>query len=103
MGPPLHLVDLVQMHTDFLAARDGFKGPGRVINVDRMRKIALEQRQYIDEDRIGRAHVDNRVLALDGDPDMRLGEFHVQVAALVLCIYGDGDIDVLDGLLPLVG
>ena len=49
------------------------------------------------------AYVDDGVLALDGDAEVAAGELHVQVAALVFAVDGDGHVQVLDGLGPLVG
>lgn len=41
VGPPFHLVDLVEVDGEFLARGSGFKGPGRFVDVDGVRKIAL--------------------------------------------------------------
>lgn len=87
VGPPLHLVDLVEMQADFLAAGDGLEGPGGVVDVDGVGEVAL----------------DDGGLALDGDAQACPGEVDIQVAAFVLCVYGHGDVHVLDGLRPSIG
>lgn len=41
VGPPLELVDLVEVHGDLLAAGDGLEGPGGVVDVDGVGEVAL--------------------------------------------------------------
>lgn len=41
VGPPLELVDLVQVDADLLAGGDRLEGPGGVIDADRVREVAL--------------------------------------------------------------
>ena len=48
-------------------------------------------------------YIYERILALDGGLEVRLGELNIEVAALVLCVDRDGHVHVLDGLRPLVG
>lgn len=51
----------------------------------------------------GHKYVDDGFLALDCNLQVVAREFHVEVAALVFSIDGNGDIEVFDGLGPLVG
>lgn len=41
VGPPLELVDLVQVDADLLAGGDRLEGPGGVIDADGVREVAL--------------------------------------------------------------
>lgn len=51
----------------------------------------------------GRSYVDNGRLALDAHPQRIARDLNVQVLALVFPLNGHGDVEVLDGLVPLVG
>lgn len=87
MLPPFHLVGLVEVDAYLLALGNGFEGPGGVI----------------DEDGSGKVAIDDGVLALDCNPELALGDLHVEVPALVVSRNGNGEIHILDGLGPLVG
>ena len=49
------------------------------------------------------AYIDERFLSLNGDPECVPANLDVQILALVFGINRDGDVHVLDGLLPFVG
>lgn len=49
------------------------------------------------------SYIDEWLLALDACLQRISADFDVQVLALVLCFDADGDVDVLDSLVPLVG
>jgi hypothetical protein len=52
--------------------------------------------------RRGATYIDEGLLALDADLEGVPADLDVQVLALVLCLDGDGDVEVLDGLVPFV-
>ena len=41
VGPPLELVDLLQVHADLLAGGHGLEGPSRVVDADGVGEVAL--------------------------------------------------------------
>jgi hypothetical protein len=47
-------------------------------------------------------YINEGLLALDTDLQGIPAHLDVEVLAFVLCFYGDGDVDILDGLVPLV-
>lgn len=105
MGPPLHLIDFVEVKGNLLASGYRSKRPSGVVDADSMRQLALSRHASAGSTRSegSAAYVDERLLALDGHLERVPGDLDVQVLALVLCIDGDCDVEVLDGLLPLVG
>jgi hypothetical protein len=52
---------------------------------------------------ICQTYIDDRLLALDANFERIPADLDVEVLALVLCINVDGDVEVLDGLVPFVG
>lgn len=47
-------------------------------------------------------YMEKRLLALDTDGNGVPAQLDVEIFGLVLCVNGNGDVEVLDGLLPFV-
>lgn len=111
VGPPLELVHLIEMNGDFFARGGRAERPCGLIDMDRVRKFALRKRALVmSKDctegcgfRRRSAYVYEGLLALDGNLQGIAADLDVQVLALVFCVDGNGDVEVLNGLVPLVG
>ena len=114
VGPPLQLVRLVEVDLDVLARGGGGERPGGVVDADGVGELALLGDQLCLLGRTcsasntrrrlrGRRYVDDGRLALDAHPQGIARDVDVQVLALVFSLNRHGDVEVLDGLVPLVG
>lgn len=103
MGPPLELVHFVEVNGDFLARGCRGESPGAVVDEDGMGEGALGG--VVSDDYVihrEETYIDEWLLALDSRLEGIATDLDVQVLALVLCVDGDGDVEVLDRLIPLV-
>ena len=105
VGPPLKRVDLVEVDGDLRAGAGRGQRPGGVVDADGVGELALEDALAQAVGRHGSAvtHLEYGLLALDAGLDGIACNVDVKVLALVLGVDGDGDVEVLDGLVPLVG
>lgn len=105
VGPPFELVGFVEVDGDFfVGGACAGERPGGIVDLDGVGERALGGGGSVGGERClgGNAYIDEGFLALYARLERVAAYLDVQVFALVLGINGDGDVEVLDSLLPLV-